>query len=518
MEEGDIPSASVKRSSKADLSTGLNFKKEKRKFNAKLFGRTIQKGFIKLHKDESLSDLTLIVGEEKIPVHRMVLCAWSETFRAMLDKGSAWAEASEKELEVNLDDEQECEHFKQILEYMYTGSTDFIDSKNVVPLIALSNYYAIDALKEVCGQLLGDNLSEDNVFYMLDIVEKYNCTELAKICGSFLASTFSDMWEEDRDRLLALHPDTWAGMLSNNELSIGSEQELYDCVMKYAAQFRGDQPKKDEVLTLLLPCVRFNFLPVEFLVETIEQDKSIRRLPVVEHLLSETYRYIACPGHNATVPSYNTEPRIGFQKWDSGAKGPTIVLSNECMTAQSSSGSWETVRALVPITSGHPYFQFKVDQSANMMLGVCVGTIAFTGYAGQYANGWTLHGAGGQFYTSGGNTAQNMSFTNGDIIGIFVDLENGQLIYWKNGVKGFTISSLPKNSGQVYPVASFAGANKVTLMCHAPLPKDAPTVKRLPKDQKSSAGKKKRNRKHKTKGDSTKSSKPFSFMKPRNKK
>ena len=55
--------------------TGLptfTLQKEKRKFNAKLYGRTIQKGFSKLHKDETLSDLTLIVGDEKIPVHRMV--------------------------------------------------------------------------------------------------------------------------------------------------------------------------------------------------------------------------------------------------------------------------------------------------------------------------------------------------------------------------------------------------------------------------------------------------------------
>jgi len=67
----DIPSASDS-SMTSELSTGLNFRKEKRKFNAKLYGRTIQKGFSKLHKDESLSDLTLIVGDEKIPVHRMV--------------------------------------------------------------------------------------------------------------------------------------------------------------------------------------------------------------------------------------------------------------------------------------------------------------------------------------------------------------------------------------------------------------------------------------------------------------
>ena len=58
--------------SAAELSAALNIKKEKRKFNSKLYGRTIQKGFAKLYKDDALSDLTLIVGDEKIPVHRMV--------------------------------------------------------------------------------------------------------------------------------------------------------------------------------------------------------------------------------------------------------------------------------------------------------------------------------------------------------------------------------------------------------------------------------------------------------------
>ena len=61
----------AKDTSMTDLPT-LTLQKEKRKFNAKLYGRTIQKGFSKLHKDETLSDLTLIVGDEKIPVHRMV--------------------------------------------------------------------------------------------------------------------------------------------------------------------------------------------------------------------------------------------------------------------------------------------------------------------------------------------------------------------------------------------------------------------------------------------------------------
>ena len=47
-----------------------------------------------------------------------------------------------------------------------------------------------------------------------------------------------------------------------------SEEKLYKCVMTYAAQFKDDQNKKDEVLTLLLPCLRFNFLSIDFLLYT----------------------------------------------------------------------------------------------------------------------------------------------------------------------------------------------------------------------------------------------------------
>jgi len=33
-----------------------------------------------LFKDQSLSDIILLVGEEKIPAHRLVLCAWRYQF------------------------------------------------------------------------------------------------------------------------------------------------------------------------------------------------------------------------------------------------------------------------------------------------------------------------------------------------------------------------------------------------------------------------------------------------------
>jgi len=111
------------------------------------------------------------------------------------------------------------------------------------------------------------------------------------------------------------------------------------------------------------------------------------------------------------------------------------------------------------------------------MLGVCVGNVPAQSYAGQYANGHTLHGADGNLYHGGANTMQNMTFTSGDVVGIYVNLEKGELVYYKNGAKSFTYVGVDKNSDQVYPVASFAGANTVTLASRPALPEDAPAVK-----------------------------------------
>ena len=56
-----------------------------------------------------------MVGNEKLPCHKIVLCAWSETFKAMLENDT-WKESQQKELKVNLE-EKEIESFKLVLSY-----------------------------------------------------------------------------------------------------------------------------------------------------------------------------------------------------------------------------------------------------------------------------------------------------------------------------------------------------------------------------------------------------------------
>lgn len=84
-----------------------------RPFDAALFGETVVKGFEKMYNNPLLSDISLVVGLEKLPAHRMVLCAWSDTFRSMLENKD-WAESSLHDLPIHLDDPEDQLHFKNM--------------------------------------------------------------------------------------------------------------------------------------------------------------------------------------------------------------------------------------------------------------------------------------------------------------------------------------------------------------------------------------------------------------------
>lgn len=76
------------------------------------------------------------------------------------------------------------------------------------------------ARQEVCGELLGEQIDADNLFFLLDIVDQFDCRRLNACCGRFLAEHFRGIWADFPERLMSLKIDTWAEMLKRNELQI----------------------------------------------------------------------------------------------------------------------------------------------------------------------------------------------------------------------------------------------------------------------------------------------------------
>jgi len=100
----------------------------------------------------------------------VVLCAWSDTFSAML-QNETWQESRKEELAIQWEDN---DAFKLLLKYMYTGETGFITSENIIAVLVAANYYGVTSLKGICGEMLSRQISNANLFHLLSIANFYD--------------------------------------------------------------------------------------------------------------------------------------------------------------------------------------------------------------------------------------------------------------------------------------------------------------------------------------------------------
>jgi len=60
----------------------------------------------------------------------------------------------------------------------------------------------------ICGKLLGQQISQGNIFYLLNIVDKYDCKQLTAQCSTFVVSNFALILAENKKRVMSLPMET----------------------------------------------------------------------------------------------------------------------------------------------------------------------------------------------------------------------------------------------------------------------------------------------------------------------
>jgi hypothetical protein len=121
----------------------------------------------------------------------------------------------------------------------------------------------------------------------------------------------------------------------------------------------------------------------------------------------------------------------------------TISSGNLLVSLGASTASIANVN--IAMTSGKWYAEFIPNGSTanNDMIGICDLSAASSSRSFATANGWYYYGNNGTKYTNNVGTAYGSSYTNGDVIGIAFDADNGTLAFYKNNVsQGTAFTSL----------------------------------------------------------------------------
>lgn len=201
-----------------------------------------------LYASHLLSDISLVVGENRYPAHRVILSASSEVFQCML-LNPQWQESKESVINLH-EDPQSCAVFPQFLKYLYTGQVR-ISIETAMPLLSLADKYNIKDLIALCRDFMTRSIAIAGSRGFLISWLQYTLSldihqQLTNELKNFLRLNIetvgysSDFTELDPNNLVVL--------LQQNDLVIKNEAALFDIVERWL-MIKRDQIEHEESLS-----------------------------------------------------------------------------------------------------------------------------------------------------------------------------------------------------------------------------------------------------------------------------
>lgn len=155
----------------------------------------------------------------------------------------------------------------------------------------------------------------------------------------------------------------------------------------------------------------------------------------------------------------NTTFAVTYATWDSGNKGSNLTLSNGNLTGQSIA-EWNSVRSTIGKGSGKWYWEITVDSVvfSGEETGVGQSTISnFDTFFGDSNAGYAYR-KDGQYENASNQFSFGSAFVNGDVIGVGLDMDNGIVSIYLNGVSQGNLAT-----GLAGTQYAFLGLNTATM-------------------------------------------------------
>lgn len=146
------------------------------------FGELLEKG--------EGSDVTFVVGGEKIAAHKIILAARSSVFKAEL-----YGQMKEKRARRVTVEDMQPDVFRGLLHFIYTDSLPDMDDLSdddyyemIRLLLVAADRYAMDRMKLQCESILGEHLDVQTVATTLALADQHNCNGLKDVCIEFITN------------------------------------------------------------------------------------------------------------------------------------------------------------------------------------------------------------------------------------------------------------------------------------------------------------------------------------------
>ena len=134
---------------------------------------SLSKDFSELLESGLNHDAEIKCGEHTVKIHKNILCARSEVFRAMLE--SDMLEGLSGVIEIH---DTDITYLQDFIRYLYTGTLPELTFDKAKELYELGEKYLVKSLVSRCSEYLQDNLSDENACQCLALAEVHSDDKL----------------------------------------------------------------------------------------------------------------------------------------------------------------------------------------------------------------------------------------------------------------------------------------------------------------------------------------------------
>ncbi|XP_031338421.1 BTB/POZ domain-containing protein 17 isoform X2 [Photinus pyralis] len=220
-----------------------------------------------LYEERQMCDVVITVGQKEYTAHRLILCASSDVFQAMLMKPE-WSEWHESK--IALQELPQCEAvFHLFLEYFYTGKI-VITHTNVMPILALADKYMVKSLTQVCIKYMSKHIahaaSHNQLFSWLQYTTTCGYDNVANLCQNYIKWNFESV--ANTPDFSNFETDLLCDLLKQSDIVVYNEMVLYNCVVRWLdlQEIRYNQMKLSDtemqelmvnIVQCVMKCIRF---------------------------------------------------------------------------------------------------------------------------------------------------------------------------------------------------------------------------------------------------------------------
>ena len=251
-----------------------------------------------LRDEEKLCDVVLVVQEEKISAHKLVLAANSRYFRSMFAGTMLESRSSSVELR-----DVEPEAVKLLVEFSYTAQVE-ITTDNVLPIISASSLFDFPSVLEAASKFLSTHLHPSNCLGMRALGVTYGSESLVKSASWHFRNHFIDAMKSEE--FLGLSSDVLALLLESDDVNVRNEEDVYKAVELW---LNHDPDTRKDKLPTVLNHVRLPLLSLKFLKTYVEPNPYIRQSLECRDILDEAKNYHLFPDDYSMSKGMRFHPR-----------------------------------------------------------------------------------------------------------------------------------------------------------------------------------------------------------------